>query len=389
MKVLKKIGKWLLVILILLNIAILVSGRTYIYKAIANTYLKGRGGPSIDEYEIFAKREVPAGNPMPWKVSPSLNAEKISEDHQKQFDEMETVAFLVVKEDQIIHEQYWDGYGADSYTNSFSMAKTFVSMLVGVALQEGKIQSLDQPVGDFIPEYKVGKRASITIRHLLTMSSGIDFDENYASPLAYPAAAYYGSDLNELTMSYDVAENPGKTFRYLSGNTELLAFVLEKATGMKLSQYMSEKIWKPVGAEKPAYWSLDNDNGVEKAYCCFNSNARDFARLGKLYLDTGQWNGQQVIPADYVLKSVEVADLQDPEGKQIDNYGFSWWLLPDYKGHRIFYARGILGQYIICIPDQKMVVVRLGRKREKRKGNDHPLDLFYYIDAALEMYAKK
>jgi CubicO group peptidase (beta-lactamase class C family) len=395
MKLLKKTGKWFLIILVILNLAILVSGKTYLYKGIYNTYLKGRSGPAIDEYKIFENREVKAGTPSPWRLSVNYNKKAIPGQRQRQFDTMQTVAFLIVQNDSIIHEQYWDGYGPDSYSNSFSMAKTFVSILIGAAIDEGKISNIDQPVGDFLPEFKEGEKAKITIRHLLTMSSGIGFDENYVNPLAYPAAAYYGGDLKALTYGYDVGEAPGKTFRYLSGNSELLAFILEKATGKTLSEYMSEKVWKPVGAQNPAYWSLDAENGIEKAYCCFNSNARDFARIGELYLDSGKWNGKQVISPEYVLNSIKVAGLVDADGNKIDNYGYNWWLIPDYKpaghsgkGHYIFYARGILGQYIICIPDQNMVIVRLGKKREKRKGNEHPRDLFFYIDAALEMYGK-
>ena len=389
MKTLKKIGKWLLIILVVLNLAIIISGKTYLYKGIANTYLKGRSGPGIDEYKIFSNREVAAGAPQEWHVSKMCNSKKISETEEKEFDAMQTVAYVVIKNDSIIHEQYWDGYGADSYTNSFSMAKTFTSMLIGAAIDEGKIKSVDEPVGDFLPEYKEGANAKLTIKNLLTMSSGINFDENYVNPFAYPAAAYYGTDLKKLTDKYAVTDEPGKVFKYLSGNSVLLGFILEKATGKKISEYAAEKLWKPIGAKNKAFWSLDHEDGMEKAYCCFNSNARDFARLGELYLDSGKWNGNQVISTDYVSNSVKCADLVTPEGKKNDEYGYAWWIIPDYKGHYVFYARGILGQYILCIPDQKMVVVRLGRKREKQKpGEEHPSDVYAYIDAALDMYGK-
>lgn len=388
MKILKKIGKWFLIILVILNLAIIVSGRTYLYKGIANTYLKGRSGPSITEYEIFDNREVKAGAEQKWHHAGNYNSQKIPDTLVHHFAEMQTAAFVVVKNDSLVHEQYWDSFGPDSRSNSFSMAKTFVSMLIGIAIDEGKIKSVDQPVGDFLPEFKEGDNAKLTIKHLLTMSSGINFDENYVSPFAYPAQAYYGSDLRKLTYGYKVSEASGKVFKYLSGNSELLAFILQKATGKTLSEYMSEKLWIPLGAKNTALWSLDSKDGVEKAYCCFNSNAPDFARLGQLYLDSGKWNGRQIISADYVAKSIVPAELNDENGKKIDNYGYAWWIVPNYKGHYIFYARGILGQYIICIPDRKMVVVRLGSKREKRHGDDHPADLFYYIDAALEMYGK-
>lgn len=386
MKILKRIGKWFLVIFVLLNLAILVSGKTYLYKGVANTYLKGRKGPSIDEYQIFANREVKAGTPLPWANAKSANSKQLSEEHQKQFSDLQTVAYVIIKNDSIQHEEYWDGYGKDSYTNSFSMAKSFVSILIGKAISEGKIQNVDEPVGDFLPEFKEGDKSKVTIRHLLTMSSGIDFDEDYVNPLAYPAAAYYGTDLKGLTLKYGMATTPGKTFKYLSGNSELLGIILEKVTGMKLADYASEKLWKPIGAEHSAFWSLDHEDGMEKSYCCFNSNARDFARIGELYLDSGRYNGQQIIPVDYVLSSIRPADLVYEDGRKNDKYGYSWWLIPNYKGHSVFYARGILGQYILCIPDEKMVVVRLGRQRDKDKKPDHPLDVNYYLDAALEMY---
>jgi CubicO group peptidase (beta-lactamase class C family) len=388
MKILKKTGRWLLIILVILNIAIIVSGKTYIYKGVANTYLKGRSGPGIEEYKIFDNREVKAGTPLLWHTAKNYNSKQISDELEKHFAEMGTVAYVIIKNDSLLHEQYWDGFGEDSYSNSFSMAKSFVSILIGAAIDEGKIKSIDEPVGDFLPEFKEGDNAKLTIKHLLTMSSGINFDENYVSPLAYPAAAYYGSDLKKLTYKYKVTEEPGKKFKYLSGNSELLGFILEKATGKKLGDYMSEKIWQPLGAKNSAFWSLDHKDGMEKAYCCFNSNARDFARIGELYLDSGKWNGNQIIKTEYVLNSIKPADLADADGKKIDNYGYAWWLILNYKGHNIFYARGILGQYIFCIPDQKMVVVRLGRKREKAKGTDHPKDVYYYLDAALEMYGK-
>jgi CubicO group peptidase (beta-lactamase class C family) len=387
MNVLKKTAKWVLIILIVLNITIIISGRTYLYKAIGNTYLMGRSGPTIDESEIFYNREVKAGAEQKWNISKAYNSKKISEENQTLFSDLNTIAFVVIKNDSLMHEQYWDGFGEDSKTNSFSMAKTIVSVLVGIAIDEGKIKSVDQPIGDFLPEFKQEGKEPITIKHLLTMSSGINFDEDYNNPLAYPAQAYYGTDLKKLTYGYKLTEEPGKKYKYLSGNTQLLGFILEKATGKKISEYMSEKLWQPIGAKNTALWNLDQENGEEKAFCCFNSNAKDFARIGKLYLDSGKWNGNQLIRAEYVLNSIQPANLIDyDKGTPVKKYGYSWWLMPEYKGHSIFYAQGILGQYIICIPDKKMVIVRLGKKRIKVPGADHTKDIYYYIDAALEMY---
>lgn len=387
MKIVKKIGKWFLISFIVLNLAIIVFGQTYLYKAIGNTYLKGRSGPSITEYKIFDNREVKAGNYQKWNISKNYNSQKITQEQELEFDKLQTIALVVVKNDSLIHEQYWDGFGEDSYSNSFSMAKSFISILIGMAIDEGKIKNVDQQVSDFLPEFKEGKKSKLTIKHLLTMSSGIDFDEDYNNPFAYPAQAYYGTDLKKLTYSYKALSEPGKEFIYLSGNTELLSFILTKATGKTISEYASEKLWKPIGAKNSAFWSLDHENGDEKAYCCFNSNAPDFARIGELYLDSGKWNGKQLISQQYVMNSTYPADLLS-NGEKNTAYGYAWWTIPEYKGYRIFYARGILGQYIVCIPDKKMVIVRLGAKRKAERLNDHPLDVYMYIDAALDMYGK-
>ena len=384
MKIIKKILWGIFSLFIILNAAILFSGRTYLYKGLANTYLKGRITASIDDYTIFENREVKAGNHQEWETGIDYNTHTIPGKYMDILLQYQTIAFLIIKDDSIRYEQYWEGYDEDSYTNSFSMAKTIVSILTGIAIDEEKITSVDQPVGDFIAQYSDGANSSLTIRHLLTMSSGMDFDESYVSPFAYPAEAYYGSDLRGLTYRYNVVEEPGKILKYLSGNTQLLSFVLEEATGMKISEYASEKLWKPIGAKNTALWSLDHEGGDEKAYCCFNSNARDFARIGQLYLNGGDWEGKQIVSSDYVKRSLTLADLMEEDGEKNERYGYSWWLA-DYKEHKIFYARGVLGQYIIVIPDKKTVIVRLGRKRAFKKINRHPLDFYTYIDIALGM----
>lgn len=208
------------------------------------------------------------------------------------------------------------------------------------------------------------------------MSSGINFVESYTSPFAYPAEAYYGNNLIENTLKYKVVTQPGKEFIYESGNSCLLGYILTLATKEKLSDYAAEKLWQPLGAEHPAYWSLDHDTGMEKAYCCFNSNVRDFARLGQLYLDSGKWGGKQLAPQNYVLASMKPA--------LSPHYGYNWWIL-NCDGHNVPYCRGILGQYIFVIPDKNMVVVRLGKKRGPVEDNV-PTDALVYLRAAFELY---
>ncbi len=384
MKAVKKIVKWLVLLILLLCLMIVLSGKTYLFKAVANTYFKGRSGPSIREYKIFSNREVQAAQALDWAEARDYNQHKLNEAQRAAIEGYKTVAFLVLKNDSVKYEEYWDGFSDSSHSNSFSMGKTIVSILTGIAIDERKIKSVDEPIGDFLPQFAKGANAKVTIKNLLTMSSGINFDENYVNPLAYPAAAYYGEDLKKLTYNYQVTEEPGKVWSYLSGNTELLSFIVAKATGKSISEYASEKLWKPMGANHTAYWSLDHEGGVEKGYCCFNSNARDFARFGNLYLHEGNWRGKQLVSKDFVRQSTTPADLIDDTGEKNTKYGYCWWLLT-YKGHAIYYMRGILGQYVFVIPDKNMVVVRLGHKRDAVKVSDHPKDVYVFLDAALEM----
>lgn len=378
----KKVSKFRIVLAVLFGIHMLIvfTGNRHIYPTLQNTILKGRLGPSIDEYEVFENRVVKAGPFVPWEEKESFSTMNQIEVDLNQ--KLSTVAFVVVRDNKISFEKYWEGYNEDSKSNSFSMAKSLVSMAVGAALQDGSINSLDQRVSEFLPEVEGGE--NVTIRDLLVMSSGINFDEHYINPFAYPARANYGKDLWKLTTKYKYEGEAGKEFLYLSGNTQLLSFIIKKATGKNLSDYFSEKIWSNIGAKNDALWSLDKKDGFEKAFCCFNSNARDFARLGQLYLDSGKYNNKQLVPKWYVAESVEESGLIEQNGELCKRYGYQWWLT-DYKGKKVFYARGILGQYIIVIPEDRMVISRLGHKRIKPQGIEPPGELLAYIDMSYRL----
>jgi CubicO group peptidase (beta-lactamase class C family) len=270
-------------------------------------------------------------------------------------------------------------------SNSFSMAKSWISTLVGAAIQDGKIESVEQKVSDFIPAFSEGENAKITIKHLLTMSSGLNWNEDYYNPIGQTAEAYYGNDLRGLVLDLKSINPPGKVFRYHSSCSQLLAFIVEAATGKTISEYASEKLWKPMGAKHPALWNTDKKNGDEKAFCCINSNARDFARLGKLYMHNGNWSGLQIIDSSYIKESTSAARLVDEDGNKNINYGYQFWLAKR-KGLDIYYARGLWGQYVICIPEKEMIVVRLGRNYGNYLADGHHDDFYAFVDAALEMY---
>ena len=178
----------------------------------------------------------------------------------------------------------------------------------------------------------------------------------------------------------------GLQYDYRSGETQLLAFVVEAATGMTLSAYAEEKLWKPLGAEHDAYWLLDKENGDEKAFCCFHTTARDAARFGALMLDYGKWEGQQIISRDYMQQALSPAvHLKNEWGEDsLDYYGYQFWI-QKYKGREYRLMRGMLGQYIVAIPEYDAVMVRLGKKRSDEYVRESTVDLFEYMDMALRI----
>ena len=373
---LKRILRVLLIMLILLGLFYVIVPK-YVSRALVYQHV------DIDDYKIFENRKVRAKNYQPWAAAE--NQKKIPEKHLSKMADYEPVAFLIVQNDTIVSERYWEDYGPDSYSNLFSSTKSVISLLVGIANEEGYIDSLNQSIGDFLPEYSKGKKTDISIKDLLTMSSGLNWDESYGSLFSTTTQAYYGKDIKKLVMDLDVIEKPGESFKYLSGNTQILGVLLTEATGMPLAEFAGKHLWTPLGAKHDALWSLDREGGMEKAYCCFNSNARDIARIGKLVLDSGKNSGKQVVSQKYILDATNPAGyLVDENGEENDFYGYHWWLL-NYKGKTVKYARGILGQYIFVIPEYEAVVVRLGHLRSEKYKDHHPKDVFIYLDAAFDM----
>ncbi len=346
--------------------------------------------PNIDDMRLFHNRTVDSGDVSPWRFSPSYGSVVLNRQADSVLTLYKTTAYLVAVDSSLLFEAYFDGYGPDSASNSFSMAKSIVGLLIGCAIDDGYIYSVDQPIAHFLPEFDTPTLSSITIKHLLTMSSGLSWDEAYSSLFSMTTKGFYGNDIAALVLNQHRVSAPGVQFEYRSGDTQLLSLIISRVTGKSVSQYASEKLWKPLGAEHPAYWSLDKEDGNEKAFCCFNSNARDFARIGQLVLNNGIMNGQQVISSDYLQSAIfPDTTLVDPElgGVKNTRYGYQWWYIR-YRDMDIHYARGILGQYIFAIPSKRMVVVRLGHFRSNEKQNGHPLDVYRYLDIAFDMVEK-
>lgn len=370
----KKILRVLLFVVIVLGVSfVLLPG--YVQNALIHLTA------NVDDYEIFENRIIEASKPEAWKVSADYNQYALGSAYEESFEEYETTAFVIIKDSALYFEQYWDDYDEATISNSFSAAKSIVSLLVGMAIEEGRIESVFQPVSEFIPSFSEGNKANITVQDLLTMSSGIVWDEAYMSPFSLTTKAYYGDDLKAIVESLEADVSQGLAFHYKSINTQVLAEVLEVATGQSISDYATNRLWRKIGAEHNALWSLDKAGGMEKAYCCFNSTARDFARIGQLILQDGHWDDDEVVPYEYLEVATKPYDYAEDA---VNYYGYQFWIA-HYKGKEIPYARGILGQYIFVLKDKNAVVVRLGKNRSKNYKEGHPEDVFLYLDAAYEL----
>ncbi len=347
-------------IVILLGVVIVVRGDTYLFKALWACYLHGYSGPVISDARFFDTHHIEAAEETwDWHVGSSKNHHPLPEKLQSIFTQTGTAAFLVIQNDSILSEHYWDGYSDSSLSNSFSMAKSITTMLAQIAIQKRILQGWNQKVMTLLPELKGANADKVELWHLSTMSSGLGWDESYSNPWSVSAKSYYGEDISKLMLTLPIKTEPGREFNYQSGSTELLAMCLIKATGKPLSELASEWLWKPLGARYDAKWHTDS-KGTELAFCCFNSNASDFARFGKLMLNQGNWNGTQILDSSFV-QSATVPALDS-------SYGYSFWL-DETQGTKTFFQWGLGGQYIICVPEYNLIIVRLGNNDLTTKEN--------------------
>ncbi|WP_081208037.1 serine hydrolase domain-containing protein [Salegentibacter sediminis] len=365
-----------LAILLLGLVLLYIFNYEYVLRAARITYLNGHNSAFIADYHAFDNRIIEAAdNGQEWPKHPDYNSEEATEALEKINKELKTVSFLMIKNDSIWFEKYYQDYTPAIRSNSFSMAKSIVVAMVGKAIMQGHIESLDQPVADFFPQFD----KELKVGDLASMASGLNWEENYYNPFGMTARAYYGNDLKKQILKLKVTETPGEAFKYLSGNTQLLAMVLEKATGENLSDYLSGNFWEPMGMQSNAFWQLDSEKyGMEKAFCCIASNARDFARFGKLFKDKGTWNGQTLLDSSFIERMTQARFEESPE------YGYGLWLT-NYREKEIFYMRGVHGQYVIVIPEDELVIVRLGEKFIRKDDEKHYPDFFRYIDETYKM----
>lgn len=333
-------------------IAIVIYKYDYLLKALKMNLNPSAPTPSPDDKNKFPSRCIESDCPEKPEFHPLYNRMDISDKLSQELNRTDTLSLLIIKEEKIFYEKYWKDHDSCSLFNSFSMAKGIISLLVGCAIADGYLNSEDQLISAFLPEYKDNKFAKhLTFRHLLTMQSGLQWNEEYNHPFAENSEQYFIDDLEKQIKDLDFKQMPGKEYEYQSASAQLLGIALRKVIGKDLALYLSEKIWKPMNMEHSAYWSIDK-KGMEKAFCCIHATSRDFAKIGMLLIQNGKWKGNQILDKEYCKRMMTPSFLNDA-------YCYNIWANDDHSiRYRFFY--GFLGQFIIIIPEKKIIIVKTG-----------------------------
>ncbi len=387
---------YLLLSLALLALALLswlhaVYPLNYVYRVLAWQ------DASYDDYKKFPARLIGKSD-RPYRFGRLEQEQAIAaafERHPKidQFDQFleatGTTAFMVVKDADILYERYFHGHARDSVQSSFSVAKSLLSILVGIALEEGRVESVDDPITRYLPELasRDPRFAQITLKRLLTMRSGLKYSRavNFPFVNADPPKTYYHPDLRSIALTESrIVEESGARFRYNNYNALLVGLILERATGTSVSAYFEEKVWRPIGAEYDASWSLDN-RGFEKMESGFNARAVDFAKIGRLFLKKGAWEGVALVSERWVEESTQLGSAYEPEAPVNPrrwSYKYFWWGVPKTGIDDDFMAIGRFGQFIYISPKNNIVIVRNGPESREFSDPDWT-ELFHNAAAQL------
>lgn len=284
-------------------------------------------------------------------------------------EEGKTKLFMVIRNDTVIYQKFSPGYSDSTLTTLFSVAKTMVSIALGKALEEGKIKSLDDRLLNYVPELKANPAfADITLRHLFTMKSGLEFEDAtsgglIAAFLSDEALYYYTDDIKKLLFKEKLVNKPGTVWKYKSIDAFLLAWVLENATGQKFAAYFQDKIWKKIGTAYPATWGLDHQNGLANTASRFQATAIDLAKIGRLYLNKGNFNGHQIMPLNWINHSLNLngEEAVTAKGWQRSTQHDLWWIPQEgVKGD--FAAEGMRGQRLYMDTLTHTIIVQFADK---------------------------
>jgi CubicO group peptidase (beta-lactamase class C family) len=330
------------------------------------------GDTQIDDFEYYPARQLTASD-APFLFADETGAGRVpaeialGEGAPQPLEDLlagnDTIAFLVIKDDVILLESYYQDHGPNSLSQVFSVSKSVTATLVGVAIRDGIFASTSERVTDYAPELAASGWDGVTIRDLLTMTSGSDYLEN-DNPFGIHVILNYTPVLEAKILGFGMQDEPGSVFRYKSGDNAVLALMLSRALAPRtIADYTQEALWAPLGMQHDGLWSLDDEGGLEKTWCCLAASAHDLAKIGRLYLQNGVWEGAQILPPEWAREATTAAIPheswpEDLRAAELENYGYFWWLLSGDDGEAL--ALGKDGQYIYLNPAANAIIVRLG-----------------------------
>lgn len=365
------------IILIFLIVAVLVYPPEYVYRVLA------WGNSDVFDWQKFPFHPLSAApSAYHFDEAPDPRVEQLfrelsgAEDWDRFQEENETQAFIVIQDGKVLYENYFNNTARDSMVTSFSVAKSVTSALIGIAIEEGYINSLDDPITTYLPELaeRDARFHEITIRDLLLMASGFEYKELRPFLLNGddPLTTYYPDQRKIALENTNIIDPPGAYFLYNKYHPQLLGMILERTTGMPVTSYLQTRIWDPLGMEFDGSWSTDSEaSDFEKMEAGVNARAIDFAKFGVLFLNGGTWQGAQVIPKEWVEESTQpllpanYADYYNDWVKAMPGkgyYKYMWWGIAREQGTYDFIAEGDKGQFIYVSPQKNLVIIRHGIK---------------------------
>ena len=376
----KKIFSVLLISIILFLAFLISTDRSYLFTAARTIWLRGQTDAGIHDFKVQALRPIKANEHQSWPKAKNYNQIPLSPEIEQQHQKYQTTAFLIAKNGELLFEKYYNDSHEKDISSTWSISKSFITFAILKAIEEGKIESINDPVKKYLPEWPVEQSPLLTLHHLGAMSAGLYWEEMDHSPFSLIAKFTFHDEITNLSINeLPAISKPGDIQHYNSGGTQLLGTILKRVLNEKtIADYISESFWQPLGMQQDGFYVLDKEDGDERVFGGIVASAKDVAKFGQLLLNEGQWNGKTILSKEHI-------DIIKHKPYNNRSYGYGIWL-SEYKGDPIYHMEGFLGQYNIIYPKENLLITRLGHQTiEREELEDIAPHVEIFIEEALRV----